>query len=115
LFDGNRHLDHDADNLRRTMGEALIEGTDGTLSLRGDGSVALRRFGSRISKDIAPPDTWDGFGGDCVHALQCHVVSGILHATPLENRADAYLRVIQTEDAIYASAKTGQKVRLEAP
>ncbi|MEO1294188.1 MAG: Gfo/Idh/MocA family oxidoreductase, partial [Pseudomonadota bacterium] len=27
LFDGNRLLDHAADNTRRTMGEALVEGT----------------------------------------------------------------------------------------
>ena len=44
LFDGNRHLDHAADNLRRTMGEALVEGTEGTLNLWGDGSVTLRPF-----------------------------------------------------------------------
>ncbi|MEO0744941.1 MAG: Gfo/Idh/MocA family oxidoreductase, partial [Pseudomonadota bacterium] len=37
LFDGNRLLDHAADNTRRTMGEALIEGTGGTLTLTGDG------------------------------------------------------------------------------
>ncbi|MEO0380878.1 MAG: Gfo/Idh/MocA family oxidoreductase, partial [Pseudomonadota bacterium] len=29
MFDGNRHLDHAADNLRCTMGEALIEGNKG--------------------------------------------------------------------------------------
>ena len=44
LFDGNRSLDHAADNLRRTMGEALIEGNGGTLTLTGDGAVLLRGF-----------------------------------------------------------------------
>ncbi|MEM7091155.1 MAG: Gfo/Idh/MocA family oxidoreductase [Pseudomonadota bacterium] len=112
LFDGNRHLDHAADNLRRTMGEALIEGTRGSLSLWGDGSVTLRGFNSRDSQMLLPPDTWDGFGGDCVHALQNHVVSGFLDGTPLENTGSDYLRVIEIEEAIYRSAKTGRKVDL---
>lgn len=112
LFDGNRHLDHAADNLRRTMGEALVEGTTGTITLLGDGSVGLRRFGQSASASLLLPDTWDGFGGDCVHALQCHVISGVLKGTALENRAQEYLEVIRLERAIYASAEQGQRVGL---
>ena len=76
VFDGNRHLDHASDNLRRTMGEALIEGTGGVLSLFGDGRVEKRAFGAAKAEVLLPPDTWNGFGGDCVHALQQHVVAG---------------------------------------
>ncbi|MCR8726058.1 Gfo/Idh/MocA family protein [Frigidibacter sp. ROC022] len=112
LFDGNRLLDHAADNLRRTMGEALIEGTEGTLTLLGDGSVQLRRFGQLEAQQILPPDTWQGFGGDCVHALQAHVVSGVLQGTELANTARDYLTVIKVRDAIYRSAETGMKMRL---
>lgn len=113
LFDGNRHLDHTADNLRRTMGIGLVEGTKGTLTLRGDGSVALRPFGQAQETTLLPPDTHDGFGGDCVHALQSHVVSGVLRGSPLENQAEDYLKVIEIEDAIYASAETGRKQELD--
>ena len=112
LFDGNRHLDHAADNLRRTMGEALVEGTEGTLNLWGDGSVTLRRFGGVETSTILPADTWDGFGGDCVHALQCHVVAGVLDGTPLENRAEEYLEVIRVERAIYLAAEQGRRIVL---
>ncbi|MEM7718513.1 MAG: Gfo/Idh/MocA family oxidoreductase, partial [Pseudomonadota bacterium] len=35
VFDGNRLLDHAATNTRCTMGEALVEGTEGTLTLAG--------------------------------------------------------------------------------
>ncbi len=112
LFDGNRHLDHAADNARRTMGEALLEGTEGTLDLRGDGSVTLRRFGALAQTQLLAPDTWDGFGGDCVHALQGHVVSGIVDGTALENRAEDYLAVVAIEEAIYASAAEGRKQTL---
>lgn len=112
LFDGNRHLDHKADNLRRTMGEALIEGTTGSLCLGGDGSVTRRGFGELEETVILPPDQWPGFGGDCVHALQNHVISSLLDGTELENRAEDYLRVIEIEQAIYASAQDGRKIEL---
>ncbi len=112
LFDGNRHIDHVADNLRRTMGEALVEGTEGTLYLRGDGSVSLRRFGSVREETLSPPDTWDGFGGDCVHALQAHVVAGIMGDGRIENTAREYLEVVRIEEAVYTSASFGRKVIL---
>ncbi len=110
VFDGNRSLDHDAENLRCTMGEALFEGTEGVLSLLGDGSVVLRKFGEREQVCVLPASTWDSFGGDCVHALQSHVVKAALHGSPLENTADDYLRVIEIEAAVYSSAEQGQKV-----
>lgn len=110
LFDGNRLLDHASDNMRRTMGEAVVEGTDGTLSLSGDGSVTLRRFGAQDRETLLPADIWPGFGGDCVHALQAHVVSGVLHGTEIENTAERYLTVIELRDAIYRSARDGRKI-----
>lgn len=112
LFDGNRHLDHNADNLRRTMGEAVFEGTDATLTLLGNGSVQRRAFGSAEAEILLPPDNWTGFGGDCIHALQGHVVSGILDGTLFENEAPDYLQVIRIEEAIYLSAANCRKVRL---
>jgi predicted dehydrogenase len=112
VFDGNRCLDHPADNLRRTMGEGLIEGTKGTLTLNGDGSVHHRQFHKTDTTVILDPDTWDGFGGDCVHHLQQHVVAGLLGKAKLENTAQDYLKVIQIEEAIYASSSSGQKIQL---
>ncbi len=112
VFDGNRLLDHKADNMRRTMGDALIEGTEGTLCVHGDGSVTRRAFGQMAEETLLAPDTWQGFGGDCVHALQCHVVVGLLDGTPLENLAEAYLDVVRIEEAIYLSDKTGQKQKV---
>ena len=107
LFDGNRLLDHAAENTRCTMGEALIEGTAGTMELRGDGSVHLRRFGERTSTEVLGPSTHEGFGGDCVYHLQNHVVRALRDGGALENRAEDYLPVIVAEEAIYASAEAG--------
>ncbi|MEP2716847.1 Gfo/Idh/MocA family oxidoreductase [Pseudophaeobacter sp.] len=113
LFDGNRNLDHSADNHRRTMGEALLEGTKGSITLTGDGALHLRRFGAQDTTCLLGPDSWEGFGGNCVHHLQSHVISGLLGGGAFENEAASYLRVIEIEEAIYSSAETGRKMRLE--
>ncbi|GAA0780503.1 Gfo/Idh/MocA family oxidoreductase [Roseibium denhamense] len=110
LFDGNRLLDHAADNCRTTLGEAIVEGTEGTLTLCGDGSVRLRNFGSLKESTLLEAKTWQGFGGDCVKALIDHVVDGVLDGKPLENRARDYLRVIAIERAIYESDRVGRKI-----
>lgn len=112
LFDGNRCLDHAADNHRRTMGEALIEGEQGSLSLKGDGSVHFRGFGSQTSQKILPASSWDGFGGDCVGALQSHVIAAMQGQGAIENQAASYLKVIEIEEAIYRSDAQGQKLAI---
>lgn len=112
ILDGNRHLDHAADNLRCTMGEGLIEGTEGTLTLTGDGAVHLRKHSSTTITTVLGPNTREGFGGDCVHGLQSHVICGILDGTKLENEARDYVQVIRIEEAIYASADTAQKLKV---
>ncbi|MEX0338941.1 MAG: Gfo/Idh/MocA family protein [Arenibacterium sp.] len=111
LFDGNRLLDHSAENTRCTMGEALIEGTKGTIELHGDGSVHLRSFGGTQQREILSPSTSGGFGGDCVYHLQNHVVRALLLGEALENTAGEYLSVIEQENAVYASAETGTWVK----
>jgi predicted dehydrogenase len=112
MLDGNRCLDHAADNTRRTMGEGLIEGTKGTLTLTGDGAVTFRAFGDVAGQVILAANTHDGFGGDCTHALQSHVVAGILDGDAVENLAADYLHVIEAEKAIYAAARDARKVAI---
>ncbi|NNE87858.1 MAG: Gfo/Idh/MocA family oxidoreductase [Silicimonas sp.] len=112
IFDGNRHLDHAADNHRRTMGEALVEGTAGTLTLAGDGSVRHRAFSDINEIELLSPDTHDGFGGDCVHAFQLHAINGFQNGGTLETKVEDYLTVIEIEEAIYRSADTSSKVAL---
>ncbi|MEM8743879.1 MAG: Gfo/Idh/MocA family oxidoreductase [Pseudomonadota bacterium] len=110
LFDGNRLLDHAAENHRLTMGEALIEGTAGALSLFGDGSVTFRAFGGREQEIVFAKQDHIGFAGDCVHALQSHVVDGLLNDGAFENQARDYLRNLELEQAIYRSNETGARV-----
>jgi len=112
LFDGNRLLDHAAQNHRLTMGECLIEGTGGTLTLNGRGAVRLRAFGAQSESDLLAPSATDTFGGDCVYHLQAHVVAALRGKADYENTADDYLAVMAIEDAIYQSAAQGRRIDL---
>ncbi|WP_420340011.1 Gfo/Idh/MocA family protein [Roseibium sp.] len=111
LFDGNRLLDHGAENCRTTLGEASLEGTAGTLTLSGDGCVTLRPFGNLKETVLLQPQPWQGFGGDCVKNLITHVVDGVLDGKPLENEARDYLKVIALEKMIYEADRQGRKIR----
>lgn len=113
LFDGNRLSGHVAENPRLTMGELAIEGSLGTLFLNGDGGLSFLPLGA----DAPEPVSYDwenrGFGGDCVSALQAHVVDHFRNGTPLENTGRAYLRNIEIEEAVYQSAAEGRRIDLD--
>jgi D-apiose dehydrogenase len=102
VFDGNRLLDFQADNPRLTMGEMLIEGSDGSLRIDGLGRIWRReRKGSETEHDYV----WEnkGYAGDSVHALQEHVVLHLREGAPVENVASEYLKTLRVEEAIYRS------------
>jgi D-apiose dehydrogenase len=112
LFDGNRLSDHRAQNRRLTMGEMLIEGERGVLMLDGDGAIRFRPHGSNDVQDIAYQWADTDFGGDCVHALQRHVVNNRLGRGPVENTGAHYLNNILIEEAVYASDAEQRRIRL---
>ena len=112
LFDGNRHLDHAAENHRMTLGECLVEGTQGTLQLFGDGRVQHREFGKLTETVLLPAKQWPGFAGDCVFNLQEHVSNALLHGTALENQATDYLAILEIEEAIYQSAAEQRRIEI---
>lgn len=112
MFDGNRLLDHAADNCRMTLGEAMVEGTKGTMTLRGDGSVTLRRFGETDEQVILATKAYSGFAGDCVYALQAHVTDSLAGHVAFENLAQEYLQVREIEEAAYRSSEEGRKITL---
>ncbi|WDR01577.1 Gfo/Idh/MocA family oxidoreductase [Devosia algicola] len=111
-LDGNRLSDHVAENRRLTMGELCIEGEKGTLELSGNGELSRRDFGTNSFARHAYDWQNRGFGGDCVFALQSHVVRHLIEGTPLENSAADYLDVIVYEQAIYQSAQDGCRITL---
>ncbi len=111
-FNGNRLLDHAAQNTRCTMGDGVFEGTQGVLTLTGDGAVHLRGFGNLETKVLLGPDNSGTFGGDCVFHLQSHVVEALRNGKTPENTAQDYLSVMKIEEAIYRSGNEGRKLQI---
>ncbi len=112
VFDGNRLADHKAKNRRLTMGEMLIEGSAGTLSLNGDGNLLWRGHGRNDDHPINYVWQDRDFGGDCVYLTQRHVVHHMLYGTPVMNKVREYLANIHIEEAIYTSDREGRYVAL---
>lgn len=113
LFDGNRLADHEARDRRLTMGELDIEGAAGTLRLDGDGRISRRAHGANDWRDVPYDWTDRGFGGDCVFALQRHVVAFLSDARAVENSGRDYLENLRIEDAVYRSNAAGKAVLLD--
>jgi len=105
VFDGNRLVDHAAQNRRLTMGEMLVEGSAGVIRLDGDGRLFARAHGSNAEAEIHYDWSQTGFGGDSVRRLQQHVVEALAASRPPANSGRAYLANLAVEEAIYASAQ----------
>ncbi len=112
LFDGNRLNDHVANNPRRTMGEAWIEGAAGVLRLDGEARLWWKpHHGAEAEHayDRGPDDT---FGGGACEWLQRHVVAHLQSAAPLENTARQYLANLRVQAAVYRSAASHCRVEM---
>lgn len=115
VFDGNRLVDHAADNTRRTMGELIIEGSAATLTLDGMARISVRAHGSTHAAPV--PYTWQdrGFGGDCVYAfIDAYAAARRANQTP-ETTARDYLNTLDLEAAAYRSSATGARITLTNP
>lgn len=112
VFDGNRLLDHVAEDRRLTMGEMLVEGEAAVLRLDGDGRLFLRAAGDNT--EIEHPYAWErrGFAGDSVFRFQRHVAAHLLDGAPVQNDAASYLANLRAEEAVYRSAHAQCRVAL---
>lgn len=113
MFDGNRLLDHSAENQRLTMGEFVVEGTRATITLNGEAELLLRNKGERTGIKIPYEVNFRGFGGDCVYLFQKHVVDFCLGRGELENSVESYLCNLVLENHIYESALSGRRYVVE--
>ncbi|MGI9379192.1 MAG: hypothetical protein ACR2OW_06025 [Methyloligellaceae bacterium] len=113
LLVGNRLVDHPAQSTRRTMGEMMIEGSKGVISLNGDGQLHFRETGSSHASPIDYEWRDQGFAGDCVYSLQKSVVDALKTNSSIEISAGDYLQNLMIEEAIYQSHENGQKITIE--
>jgi predicted dehydrogenase len=107
VFDGNRLADHAAEDMRRTMGEMWIDGSEASLRLDGAGALWLRRMGEAAETRL-DFTTGPGFGGGCVAATCRAILTAFREGRPAETEAAAYLRNMEIEEAVYASAESGR-------
>ncbi len=107
LFDGNRHVDHPANDTRMTNGVMLLEGTEGVIRLDGFGKLFVR---PRQGEEREHTYVWHdrGYGGDCVYGQTRHIVEHILGGVPLVNSGRDYLRNLDIQEAVYRSAAEGR-------
>jgi predicted dehydrogenase len=111
LFDGNRTLDHPAEDPRLTLGTMRVEGADATLRLDGAGRLFLRpRGGAEVAHRYACPAR--GYRGDSVGAQIAHIVAHLLDGAPLVNSGRDYLRNVAIVEACYRSATEGRRIAL---
>lgn len=113
VLDANRLADFEARNPRLTMGELLVDGSDGSIRLDGDGRLFYRKRGGQEREHAY---VWHdrGYAGDCVHALQAHVVEHLLRGAPVENTGREYLRNVEIVEAAYQSAAEERWIALPA-
>ena len=113
LFDGNRLSDHIAVDRRLTIGEMLIEGSNGSLRLNGNGEIFYRKFGQNEEKKIVY--TWNnkGFAGDSVFYYQKHLLDHFVNDKKLYNEAKDYIENLKIEDLIYKSNASNRLTKIE--
>lgn len=112
LYDGNRLIDHIAEDRRRSMGDLLVEGEAGVLRVDGEGRIWLRAFGSNDEREHAYEWEARNFGGDCVYLSCKQYLEAFQTCAPHPTDAREYLRNIRIENAVYESAETRQRVAL---
>lgn len=111
LFDGNRHVDHPAEDTRMTNGVLMVEGDRGVLRLDGYGRLFLRPL---RGQEREHPYAWQdrGYGGDCVYGQSLHVVEHLTKGTAMVNSGRDYLRNLAIEEAVYRSAEEGRFIEV---
>jgi len=116
LFDGNRLSDHAAQNTRLTLGEMVVEGSGGTLTLSGDGAVTRRVLGSLDVEPLVFDWQDRDFGGDCVQLTCQHLLEAISSEAPSPLDAKHYIENLRVVEAIYESHSHGKRIaRVDFP
>jgi predicted dehydrogenase len=114
VWDANRYNESRSADPRYTFGEFLLEGDRGSLRLDEDGAMSLHPLGSSACAHPYPHER-RGFAGDCVRATLQHFVDGLRTSTPFETGGRDYLKTLAVQEAIYASASSGEPVLVVTP
>lgn len=111
VWDANRYNESASDDFRYTFGTFLVEGSEGSIRLYHDGRITIQPLG-QSEVEHAYHHERRGFGGDCCYFTQQHFVDCMLHDKLFETSAEAYLKVLIVQDAIYRSSELREVVTL---
>ena len=112
ILDCNRLSDHIAADRRLTIGEMIIEGSDGTLRLNGDGELFKRKFSCNKESKIKYKWEKKGFAGDSVFKCQQHIIDHFLNGKTLYNNGNDYLENLKIEEYLYESNSVGKLLKI---
>ena len=110
IWDANRFNETNADDPRYTFGEALVEGSGGSIRLYADGRLTRQPLGGK-EEEHRYGHEHRNFASDCVLATQRHFIDCLVEKKPFETSGTEYLKTLAVQEAVYASAKSGQPVR----
>lgn len=110
LWDGNRFNEPASPDARFTFGEALVEGSGGSIRLDGTGQLTLQPLGEP-ERPIKYHFQKRGFAGDCVFNTQRHFIDTLRGSLPFETSGDSYLKTLSVVEAAYHSATAQTPVR----
>ena len=111
IIDANRYNEAETPNPRYTFGELRLDGTRGHLAMDADSSMRIKPLGEAArSVDYQRENL--NFAGDCVYQLQRHFTDRMLDGRSFESTGEDYLGTLAVVDAVYASAASGEAVRL---
>lgn len=111
LWDANRYNEVEAESPRYTFGHLRIDATGGHLTLDTESTLRIKPLGAP-AVDVEYVRENRNFAGDCVYALQRHFVDCLLSGKEFESNGRDYLKTVRVVEAAYASAESGQVVRI---
>lgn len=111
FWDANRYNEPNYSSPRYTFGEMLVEGSEGSIRLYGDGKLTLQLLG-QPEREHTYPHANEEFAGDCVYACQRHFMDRLIDGSDFETNGEDYLKSLRVQEAVYRSAEEGQVVKV---
>jgi predicted dehydrogenase len=111
VWDASRYNESRERDPRYTFGEFLVEGSGGSLRVDERGRIVVHPLGG-TPRDHSYAHERKGFAGDCCYKAIQHFADRLLDGTAFETSGRDYLRTLAVQEALYASAATGQAVRI---
>ena len=114
VWDASRYNESRDPDPRYTFGEFLVEGPGGSLGVDERGRLTVHPLGGS-PRDHPYVHERVGFAGDCCHKAIQHFVDRLHDGAAFETSGRDYLRTLAVQEAVYASASTGQAVSVREP